>query len=156
MINQRTKLFKTGGCETLFKALYLCSSLEIFRLYQTKIINLWRDLTWVVVGIGLLGILLAHCWEQEHRTFELSAPGAICHGNISMIVRPVGRSGDRLLVWQLQSLNLRRRTKLMNRMSSDIFNVASTNNSRSGQSRPCYVPHRQGSSVIAWAYSLGW
>jgi len=55
--------------------------------------------------VVLLRLLLANGGQQEHASLELSAPGPIGHGDVGMIVRPIRRGGDALLVAQLQRLH---------------------------------------------------
>jgi hypothetical protein len=78
---------------------------NIFCLDQTQIRNLGRYLARIKSRIRGLGLLIRNSRKQKDTPLELGRTSPIGHDDFFMIVGPIGRSGNRLFVRELQRLD---------------------------------------------------
>lgn len=59
----------------------------------------------MISGIMLLRFLLAHGGKEEDRSLEVGRPAPVGHGDVGVVVGPVGRRRNAPLVAELQGLD---------------------------------------------------
>jgi hypothetical protein len=74
-------------------------------LDKTEVVDLGRDITAVVSRVTILGFFLGDSRQQKDGTLERGRARTVGHENILVVVGPVGRGGNGLLIRQLQGLD---------------------------------------------------